>query len=73
MLSDATERYERSDKFHDYRKLASLEEYVLIALDAQRVECWCRDEQWDLRLFREELTVELAFVDLQISTAICYA
>ncbi|MGZ4957807.1 MAG: Uma2 family endonuclease [Methylomonas sp.] len=49
--SDETERYDRSEKFHHYRKLANLEEYVLIAQDTQRVERYlragiCRFTSW---------------------------
>ena len=31
VLSDSTERKDRAEKFYNYRKLASLQEYVLIA------------------------------------------
>ncbi|MEQ1622409.1 MAG: Uma2 family endonuclease [Methylococcales bacterium] len=52
VLSESTERYDRSDKFHYYRKLESLEEYVLIAQDTQRVECYRRNNQWDFELYQ---------------------
>jgi Uma2 family endonuclease len=38
VLSPSTQRYDRSEKFAIYRKLASLREYVLIDPDTQRVE-----------------------------------
>lgn len=38
VLSDSTERNDRSDKFYAYRRLASLEEYVLVAQETRRVE-----------------------------------
>lgn len=63
ILSDATERYDRAEKFHHYRKLTSLEEYVLIAQDTQRVECYRRDEQWDLQLFQQGQAVFFASID----------
>lgn len=53
VLSDTTERYDRAEKFHHYRKLASLEEYVLIAQDTQRIECYRRDTLWDLALYQQ--------------------
>ncbi|MCE7872235.1 Uma2 family endonuclease [bacterium CPR1] len=38
VLSPSTESYDRSEKFRMYRALPSLEEYVLVAQDAVRVE-----------------------------------
>ena len=38
ILSPPTERYDRGRKFQIYRKLASLQEYVLIAQDSPRIE-----------------------------------
>ncbi len=71
VLSDATERYDRAEKFHHYRKLTSLEEYVLIAQDTQRVECYRRSETWDLQLYQQgdqaifrSLALELAVADI---------
>ncbi|MCQ8117944.1 Uma2 family endonuclease [Methylomonas rosea] len=72
VLSDATERYDRAEKFHRYRKLPSLEEYVLIAQDTQRVECYSRDEQWDLRLYREGEQVLLQSIGLELAVAEIY-
>jgi Uma2 family endonuclease len=39
VLSPSTEKFDRGDKFEDYRQLESLEEYVLIAQDEMQVEC----------------------------------
>jgi len=38
ILSPTTERYDRGKKFQIYRKLASLEEYMLIAQESPRIE-----------------------------------
>ena len=51
VLSDSTERKDRAEKFHHYRKLESLEEYVLVAQDCQRIEIYRRSQNWDLSLF----------------------
>lgn len=72
VLSDATERYDRAEKFHRYRKLPSLEEYVLIAQDTQRVECYSRDEQWDLRLYQTGERVLLQSIGLELAVAEIY-
>lgn len=72
VLSDATERYERAEKFHHYRKLASLEEYVLVAQDLQRVECYCRAEAWDLRLFQQDDFACFESIGLELPLADIY-
>lgn len=72
VLSDSTERYDRAEKFHHYRKLASLEEYVLVAQDTQRVECYRRAEQWDLQLFQQHDQVYFQSIDLSLATAEIY-
>ena len=47
VLSEATERYDRDGKFHAYRRLPSLQEYVLVAQDERRIEVYRRsDEEW---------------------------
>jgi Uma2 family endonuclease len=71
VLSDATERYDRAEKFHHYRKLSSLEEFVLIAQDTPRVECYRRSDIWDLQLYQQaeqaifqSLSLELVVADI---------
>ena len=44
VLSGSTEGYDRGEKFAHYRKLASLQEYVLISQGRLRVECYTRQE-----------------------------
>lgn len=44
VLSPSTERYDRGRKFQHYRKLPSLQEYVLIAQDAPRIEHYRRGQ-----------------------------
>lgn len=72
VLSDATERYDRAEKFHHYRKLPSLEEYVLIAQDTPRVECYRRSELWDLRLYQEGEQALFQSVSLELAVADIY-
>ncbi|MCK5190387.1 MAG: Uma2 family endonuclease [Methylococcales bacterium] len=72
ILSDSTERKDRAEKFHNYRKLNSLEDYVLVAQDCQRVEIYSRSQAWDLALFTQEgdvlrfesVGLNLALVDI---------
>jgi Uma2 family endonuclease len=50
VLSDSTEAYDRGLKFKNYRQLASLQEYVLIAQDKPSIERFVRqpDGMWGI-------------------------
>jgi Uma2 family endonuclease len=72
VLSDSTEREDRSDKFYAYRHLASLEEYVLVAQDARRVEVYRRETGWDLELYENEGDFNLRSVGLDLAIAEVY-
>lgn len=43
VLSDSTERYDRDGKFEAYKKLPSLEQYILVWQDEKRVEVRTRN------------------------------
>ena len=51
VLSASTERYDRTGKFALYRKVTTLEEYVLVSQDESRVEWYTRNDQgnWEYR------------------------
>ncbi len=73
VLSDATERTDRADKFHAYRQLESLEEYVLVAQDTRRVEVFRRRTGWEWELFvAEGVTIALDAVDAALDLAAIY-
>ncbi|WP_448597371.1 Uma2 family endonuclease [Thermoleptolyngbya sp.] len=69
VLSDSTEAFDRGDKFADYQRLESLEEYVLINTRHQRVECFRRNEDglWVLQYYTPDTEtfhlVSLGFTD----------
>ena len=69
VLSDSTEAFDRGDKFADYQRLESLEEYVLINTRHQRVECFRRNEDglWVLQYYTPDtetfLLASLGFTD----------
>lgn len=63
VLSNSTERQDRAEKFHAYRKLDSLEEYMLVAQDARRVELYRRSTGWDLELTEGDGEVYLKTLD----------
>ncbi|MEI6778437.1 MAG: Uma2 family endonuclease [Chloroflexales bacterium] len=48
VLSPSTERYDRGMKFQNYRMIATLQEYILIAQDKHQIEHYVRQEsgQW---------------------------
>lgn len=72
VLSESTERYDRAEKFHHYRKLVSLEEYVLIAQDTQRVECYRRADTWDLHLYQQDQPACFESIGLELPLADIY-
>jgi Uma2 family endonuclease len=51
VLSESTEAWDRGGKFAQYRRVASLMEYVLVSQDAMRVEWFTRgaDGSWTYR------------------------
>lgn len=51
VLSESTERWDRGGKFAQYRRVASLREYVLVSQDAMRVEWFTREDNgvWTYR------------------------
>ncbi len=55
VLSPSTQAFDSGEKFNDYQKLETLEEYVLIAQDDQQVECRCRTAtgNWETRVYNE--------------------
>lgn len=73
VLSPSTERRDRADKFFAYRKLPSLQEYVLVAQDTQRVEVYRRDTQWELEIYGEGEQFELSCAGGAIAVADVYA
>ena len=50
VLAPSTQAYDRSRKFASYRKLASLQEYILVDPETLRIEAFGRsaDNQWVL-------------------------
>ena len=53
ILSDSTEKYDRSEKFRSYRTLASLQEYVLVSQDKALAESFVRqaNDSWLMTTF----------------------
>lgn len=53
VLSDSTEKYDRGTKFTHYRKLPSVQEYILVAQDRPQIERFVReaDGSWLLTAY----------------------
>ena len=68
VLSDSTAAFDRGRRCAAYRKLDSLQDYVLIDLAAQRIEAFRRDRQnhWVLYDYGSGESVELASLGLQL-------
>ena len=76
VLSPTTKNYDRGEKFEQYRKIADLREYLLVAQDQPHVEHYVKqpDGTW---LFSEvenrDSTVYLPSLDCSLSLAEVYA
>jgi Uma2 family endonuclease len=69
VLSPSTEAYDRGEKFAHYRRLPSLQEYVLISQDKLRVEHYLRhgDEWIFTELSELDDTLQLTAVDCSVA------
>uniref|UniRef100_UPI0020C3C9F8 Uma2 family endonuclease n=1 Tax=Oscillatoria sp. HE19RPO TaxID=2954806 RepID=UPI0020C3C9F8 len=67
VLSSSTEAFDRDLKFTDYQNLDSLEEYVLISQDSQRVECRRRiaADTWETTIYEAGDRITLTSLDLE--------
>ena len=72
VLSDSTERYDRTTKFRHYKQLPSVKEYVLVSQNEALVERYTRqaDETWAQTDFVGlDATMVLATVKVRIPMA----
>lgn len=75
VLSPTTEGYDRGKKFHEYQTLSSLQDYVLVAQDAARIECFSRGESDTWILTQAEgidSVMMLSSIDVALSLADVY-
>jgi len=72
VFSSETKRVDKVEKFYFYRKLASLEEYVLVAQDCLRVEIYRCRTGWDVELLGEGHRFQLESVGLALTVADVY-
>ncbi len=71
VLSDSTADYDRGGKFVSYRKLESLKEYLIVDIDARRVECFRRttNNDWLLHDYVGEVDCELNSLGISLPMA----
>lgn len=69
VLSPSTERVDRTEKFDAYRRVPSLQEYVLADQDMPKVEMFRRRAAWAREEFYPEdsFTLESAVLDLMVA------
>lgn len=74
VLSPSTEAYDRGGKFAQYRKLESLQEYVLIQSENIGVECFRRNQQglWVLYPYEQGDTITLESVGFSLPVKTLY-
>ncbi len=73
VLSPSTQAFDEGEKFSDYQLIQSLEEYVLISQESQRVECRRRisENSWEIVIYEtgdqivlKSISLEFAITDL---------
>jgi Uma2 family endonuclease len=75
VLSPSTEAYDRGRKFAQYQRIASLNDYILIAQDQPRVELFTRQSgnHWDFSFVEGlEATLSIASIDCTLPLAQVY-
>jgi Uma2 family endonuclease len=74
VICPSTEAYDRGGKFALYRRLDTLQEYVLVGSETKTVEVFRRNSQgaWTFFPYGEGDQIELASVELQVSIETIY-
>jgi len=73
VLSDSTERIDRSEKFWNYTKVETLEEYVLASQDKMEVTIFRRSTNWKPEVHRlADQELHLASLDFKIQLKAIY-
>ncbi|MCG6138151.1 MAG: Uma2 family endonuclease [Nostoc sp. LLA-1] len=74
VLSPSTEALDRGDKFSDYQELETLQEYVLISQNRQRVDCFRRNTagRWELYSYRGNQELHLISLNFSCSLTDVY-
>ncbi len=66
VLSPSTEAYDRTEKFACYKRCPTLEVYILVSQKELHVEVYRRARDWQHEHFRQEQTIKLDQLDLEL-------
>jgi Uma2 family endonuclease len=71
VLSDSTEKYDRGDKFREFRQIPSLKEYVLVSQNCALIERYVRqsNDDWLLTTF-DDLSDAFEFASVAVRIAL---
>ncbi|HEY9799413.1 MAG TPA: Uma2 family endonuclease [Leptolyngbyaceae cyanobacterium] len=74
VLSPSTEAYDRGAKFKQYRRMQTLQEYVLIDGEKISIDCFRLNEKglWELHSYEEGDEVDLATVNFRFPISLVY-
>ncbi|RCJ35708.1 hypothetical protein A6769_18880 [Nostoc punctiforme NIES-2108] len=74
VLSPSTEAYDRGKKFMRYRRIQTLQEYVLIDAEKIGLDCFRLNDRglWELHPYEEEDEVHLTSVDFHFPISLVY-
>jgi Uma2 family endonuclease len=73
VLSEATERIDRGEKFSNYIQIPTLEEYVLVAQDYMEVTVFARARNWEPEIVRfSEQLLELRSIQFSMKLGEVY-
>lgn len=72
VLSQSTQRIDRTEKRERYQLIPSLQEYVLVAQDFPKVEIFRRSTAWRCEEYFIEHSFHLASVDIEFSVSDIY-
>ena len=75
VLSAGTAAYDRGEKFAHYRRIPTLQEYMLVDIDTRSTDVYRKgaDGMWVLHPFEAAQTVHLATVNLDITAPALFA
>jgi Uma2 family endonuclease len=72
VLSAATERLDRGEKFQAFRQLESLQEFVLVSQDQRLVEVVRRETDWRPEYYGDGDNIPLRSVKMDLPVAVVY-
>ena len=74
VLTPSTEAYDRGRKFMQYRRIQTLQEYVLIDAEKISLDCFRRNDKgiWELHPYEEGDEVHLTSVDFHFAISLVY-